>query len=114
VLQDGIYSYTETGLGVDAYVIDSGIRSTHTEFTGRVASGQNFSPDQSSTNTSDCLGHGTHVSGILGGTTYGVAKQVTLIPVRVFDCTGSAPMSQIFQGTRPQSCLHHAGLINPL
>lgn len=92
---DNSYTTTHTGAGVHAYIIDSGIRSTHTDFTGRVGNGADFSGNG---NTNDCLGHGTHVSGTVGGTTYGVAKQVTLHPVRVFGCTGSTPTSTVIAG----------------
>ncbi len=85
---NSIYNYTSTGAGVHAYVIDSGIRATHTEFTGRIGNGQDFVNDGQGTN--DCDGHGTHVAGILGGTTYGVAKNVTLHPLRIFNCEGKS------------------------
>ena len=71
---------------VHAYVIDSGIRATHIEFGSRVTGGISFIDDSNGTN--DCYGHGTHVAGTLGGTTYGVAKKVRLHPVRVLDCEG--------------------------
>lgn len=92
----GTYTYAQTGKGVTAYVIDSGILATHREFTGRVRSG--FTAVQDGKGTTDCLGHGTHVAGTLGGTTYGVAKQVTLVPVRVLSCTGSGTSSQLIAG----------------
>jgi len=87
------YNYTFTGAGVRAYVIDTGIRTTHTEFTGRLAPG--WSAINDGRGTDDCAGHGTHVAGIIGGTRYGVAKGVTLVPVRVFPCTGSASRSDV-------------------
>jgi subtilisin family serine protease len=93
---DGAYSYTSTGSGVDVYVIDTGILGTHTEFTGRMKSG--YSAIGNSKNTTDCNGHGTHVAGTIGGTTYGVAKSVYLIPVRVLDCTGSGRNSGVIAG----------------
>ncbi|MFB9953587.1 S8 family peptidase [Cellulomonas denverensis] len=92
----GTYTYAQTGKGVTAYVIDSGILASHREFTGRVRSG--FTAVQDGKGTTDCLGHGTHVAGTLGGTTYGVAKQVTLVPVRVLNCTGSGTSSQLIAG----------------
>ncbi|WP_247601899.1 S8 family peptidase [Cellulomonas denverensis] len=92
----GTYTYAQTGKGVTAYVIDSGILAGHREFTGRVRSG--FTAVQDGKGTTDCLGHGTHVAGTLGGTTYGVAKQVTLVPVRVLNCTGSGTSSQLIAG----------------
>ena len=93
---DTTYSYTSTGAGVDAYVIDTGILGTHSEFTGRMKSG--YSTIGKSTNTTDCNGHGTHVAGTIGGTTYGVAKAVWLIPVRVLDCGGSGTNSGVIAG----------------
>ena len=85
----GGYSYPNGGEGVTAYVVDSGIRPDHVEFSGRVTPGRNFVGGIDPTDSSDCNGHGTHVAGTIGGTTYGVAKKVTLVPVRVFGCSGS-------------------------
>lgn len=90
---DNTYNYSRNGAGVHAYVIDSGIRTTHTEFTGRIGNGiTTFDPNLS---VEDCTGHGTHVAGILGGSTYGVAKNVILHPVRVFRCDGQSTLSDI-------------------
>jgi hypothetical protein len=94
---DSQYTTSLTGLGVKAYVIDSGINPTHTDFAGRVAPGF-FIDYGDGTGTGDCNGHGTHVSGTLGGTKYGVAKSVTLVPVKVFSCLGSSFNSYILQG----------------
>ena len=94
--RDGSYRYGTTGAGVDAYVVDTGIRSTHVEFAGRIREGASFIYD--GRGTEDCQGHGTHVAGTLGGTTYGVAKDVTLIPVRVFGCTKESTTSVLVQG----------------
>jgi len=93
---DGAFGYTATGSGVTAYILDTGIRPTHSEFAGRVASGHSTINDKRGTN--DCNGHGTHVAGTVGGTTYGVAKGVTLVPVRVLDCRGSGSWSGIIAG----------------
>ncbi len=89
---DQSYASAQTGLGVDAYILDSGIRRTHTEFTGRVADGAYLNALGS---TDDCTGHGTHVAGILGGSTYGVAKQVTIVPVRILDCNGAGTVGDM-------------------
>ncbi|MBI5275589.1 MAG: S8 family peptidase [Burkholderiales bacterium] len=93
---DTIYQYTATGLGVTAFVIDTGINSGHTEFSGRMESGYTAISD--GRGTQDCNGHGTHVAGTVGGTTWGVAKEVTLVPVRVLDCRGSGTWSQVIAG----------------
>ncbi len=90
------YYFNYTGAGVNAFIIDTGIRADHAEFTGRVLAGYNAVADTNGTN--DCNGHGTHVSGTVGGTTWGVAKGVSLIPVRVLDCTGSGSYSGVIAG----------------
>lgn len=81
---DNKYTYRQTGLGVDVYVLDTGIRRTHKEFGGRVSRGVDLFGEVNG--GGDCNGHGTHVAGIIGGVGTGVAKRVNLIPVRVFDC----------------------------
>ncbi len=93
---DTQYHYNSIGLGVDAYIIDTGIFATHTQFTGRLKSGYNVIVDGNGTN--DCNGHGTHVAGTVGGTTWGVAKGVSLIPVRVLNCAGSGTVSGVIAG----------------
>ncbi len=93
---DSTYTYGPTGAGVDAYVIDTGILTTHQEFTGRTGAGYTAVTD--GRGTSDCNGHGTHVAGTVGGTTYGLAKQATLVPVRVLGCTGSGSNSGVIAG----------------
>ena len=92
---DGLYHYTGTGLGVSVYVIDSGIR-LHSDLLGRTFYG--FDAVQDGWGIDDCSGHGTHVSGIIGGTTWGVAKEVNLYAVKVFDCRGSGSISGIISG----------------
>ncbi|MEU6857894.1 S8 family peptidase [Glycomyces sp. NPDC046736] len=93
---DGNYEYLGTGEGVTAYVIDTGILATHQEFTGRVGAGYDFVDGD--TNPNDCNGHGTHVAGTVGGTTYGLAKEVTLVGVRVLDCAGSGTYADVIAG----------------
>jgi subtilisin family serine protease len=93
---NGSYTYTPTGAGVNAYVIDTGIRTTHSQFGGRAVSGYDAVGDGNGTN--DCNGHGTHVAGTIGGSTYGVAKGVKLYAVRVLDCQGSGTTSGVIAG----------------
>jgi serine protease len=94
---NGTYVYNNTAAaGVHVYIIDTGIRSTHQDFGGRVSNGNTQINDGNG--TSDCNGHGTHVAGTVGGSTYGVAKSVTLHPVRVLDCSGSGSTSGVIAG----------------
>ena len=90
------YNYTPTGAGVNAYIVDTGILTTHNEFGGRAVSGYTAISD--GRGTTDCNGHGTHVAGTVGGTTYGVAKSVKLYAVRVLDCAGSGTNSGVIAG----------------
>ena len=93
---NGTYVYTSTGSGVNAYIIDTGIRTPHTQFGGR-ASGA-FTAINDGRGASDCNGHGTHVAGTVGGSTYGVAKSVRLFAVRVLSCSGSGSTSGVIAG----------------
>ena len=79
------------GADVNAYVVDTGLNSSHQDFTGRIGTGRNFygTDADGDTSTDDCNGHGTHVASSLAGSTYGVAKKATVIPIRVFGCSGS-------------------------
>lgn len=90
------YTYTNTGNGVRAYIIDTGILTSHNEFGGRATSGYDFVDNDA--NAADCNGHGTHVAGTVGGTTYGVAKQVALVAVRVLNCSGSGTTTGVING----------------
>ena len=92
----GTYSYTPSGAGVTAYIIDTGIRFDHAEFGGRAVAG--IDEVTAGGSAVDCNGHGTHVSGTVGGTTYGVAKSVRLVAVRVLDCSGSGTTSGVIAG----------------
>ncbi len=93
---DTLYTYTAKGAGVRAYIIDTGIFAGHADFGGRVASG--FTVINDGRGTTDCNGHGTHVAGTVGGATWGIAKAVTLVPVRVLGCTGSGSTSGVIAG----------------
>src|SRR5258706_13165244 len=104
---NGNYNYNATGTGVTAYIIDTGIRATHTQFAGRVISG--FTAINDGRGTDDCNGHGTHVSGTVGGSTYSVAKNVTLVAVRVLDCAGSGTNSGVIAGVDFVTSNHAAG-----
>ena len=95
---DGIYSYTNDGSGVTAYIIDTGILYSHNEFSGRIDSNFYFDAFNDGQDGNDCDGHGTHVAGTVGGTTYGVAKNVELVAVRVLDCEGSGSFSGVIAG----------------
>ena len=90
------FESTETGTGVRAYIVDTGIRATHQELSGRVLSG--FSVINDGRGTNDCNGHGTHISALTGGNTRGVARGVSFVPVRVFDCSGNGSWSEVIQG----------------
>ncbi|GAB3383978.1 S8 family peptidase [Lysobacter fragariae] len=92
----GTYTYDTTASAVHAYIIDTGIRATHAEFGGRVGNG--YTAINDGWGTSDCAGHGTHVSGTVGGATYGVAKGVRLHSVRVLGCDGTGSWSGIIAG----------------
>ncbi len=90
------YTYENTGAGVRAYIIDTGIRLTHNDFGVRATAG--FDAITSGGTANDCNGHGTHVAGTVGGATYGVAKGVALVAVRVLDCNGSGSTSGVIAG----------------
>ena len=104
---DGNYNYTPTGTGVKAYIIDTGIRATHTQFAGRVISG--FTAINDGLGSNDGNGHGTHVAGTVGGSTYGVAKNVTLVAVRVLDSSGNGTDSGVIAGIDFVTSNHLAG-----
>ncbi len=92
---DNSYTFPTTASTVHAYIIDTGIRFTHNDFGGRAISG--FDAIDGGT-ADDCHGHGTHVSGTVGGNSFGVAKGVTLVGVRVLDCAGSGTFAQVIAG----------------
>jgi subtilisin family serine protease len=91
---DSSYTYPNSGSGVTAYIIDTGIRTTHTDFGGRASWGTNTADS----NNTDCNGHGTHVAGTVGGTAHGVAKDVHLVAVKVLNCQGSGTLAGVAAG----------------
>ena len=104
---DRSFNYPGRGAGVLAYVLDSGVKSTHREFTGRMATGHDATGGGS---TEDCNGHGTHVAGTVAGTTYGVAKSATVVPVRVAQCSGTVYWSQFIAGLEWVAAHHPDGV----
>ncbi len=91
---DGSFTYSTEASNVTAYVIDTGIRTGHADFGGRATNGF----DAFGGNGQDCNGHGTHVAGTVGGASYGVAKGVKLVGVKVLDCDGSGFNSGVIAG----------------
>jgi len=90
------YHHVNQGNGVDVYVIDTGVRPTHNEFSGgRATQAVNYAGDGQNT---DCNGHGTHVAGTAAGSTYGLAKRATIIGVKVLTCAGSGSNAGVIQG----------------
>jgi serine protease len=93
---DKKYKYETTASNVHAYVIDTGILTTHQDFGGRAVHGYDAVDDD--IDATDCNGHGTHVAGTIGGSLYGVAKEVKLVAVRVLNCSGSGRYSDVIEG----------------
>ncbi|AUD61317.1 alkaline serine protease [Shewanella sp. Pdp11] len=93
---DSNYHTDYDGSGVTAFVIDTGVLNTHNEFGGRASSGYDFIDNDY--DATDCNGHGTHVAGTIGGSTYGVAKNVNVVGVRVLNCSGSGSNSGVIAG----------------
>src|SRR5207302_9886416 len=104
---DGNYTYATTASNVHAYIVDTGILISHTQFGGRASVGVDEVGDGQ--NGIDCAGHGTHVAGTVGGSTYGVAKGVTLVAVRVLNCSGSGTTSGVIAGVDWVTGNHLAG-----
>jgi subtilisin family serine protease len=103
---NGAFNYADTaGTGVTAYIIDTGIRTSHSAFGGRARWGVNTVD----TNNTDCHGHGTHVAGTVGGAQHGVAKNVRLVAVKVLDCGGGGTTAGVIQGVDWVTGNHAAG-----
>ena len=101
-------STSQNGFGVTAYIIDTGIRADHAQFGGRVTAG--FDAFSDGQNSNDCNGHGTHVAGTVGGSTYGVAPEVSLVAIRVLSCSGSGSTSGVIAGIDWATANHAAGV----
>jgi serine protease len=92
----GTYVYNTTASNVNAYIIDTGVLGSHSQFTGRMIGGYTAISD--GRGTTDCNGHGTHVAGTVAGTTHGIAKGAKISPVRVLGCDGSGTNSGVIAG----------------
>ncbi|MGH2795520.1 MAG: S8 family serine peptidase [Actinomycetota bacterium] len=102
----GTFTYNNTGAGIKIYILDTGIRFTHSQFGGRATSGADFIDGGPA---DDCYGHGTHVAGTAAGSTYGVAKAASLVAVRVLGCNGSGATSGVIAGVDWVTGNHQAG-----
>ena len=119
---DSSYDYVNAGSGVDVYVVDTGVRATHADFGGRVDSVSSFTAITDGLGSGDCNGHGTAVASILGGTSFGVAKDVRIHSVRVFDCNGWGASSNLIAGldwvtsqfiaTNPGTTINRPAVVN--
>jgi subtilisin family serine protease/subtilisin-like proprotein convertase family protein len=104
---DTSYTYANTGAGVTAYVIDTGIRVSHQDFEDRASSGTDIVDGD--TDAADCNGHGTHVAGTVGGESHGIAKDVSLVAVRVLDCAGDGTSADVIAGIDWVTAHHQPG-----
>ena len=105
---NGQYSFSATGRGVTSYIVDTGVLATHAQFESRVTNG--FTSIVDGNGTKDCHGHGTHVAGTVAGSTYGVAKDSSIVPVRVLSCSGSGSTSGVIAGIDWMVGHHAAGV----
>jgi subtilisin family serine protease len=104
---DDSYTFPNGGSGVTAYIIDTGVRFSHQDFGGRAVSGRDAVDNDN--DASDCNGHGTHVAGTVGGSSFGVAKEVRLVGVRVLNCSGSGTLAGVIAGIDWVTGDHAAG-----
>ena len=104
---DNSYTYFSEGTGSTVYVIDTGVYSGHSDFSGRVVAG--YSAIADGRGSEDCQGHGTHVAGTIAGNKYGVAKSSRVVAVRVLDCTGSGYSSSVVAGINWAVASHPGG-----
>ncbi|PUB31934.1 subtilisin-like proprotein convertase family protein [Promicromonospora sp. AC04] len=104
---DSSYGYPNTGAGVTAYVVDTGIRVSHQDFEDRAVSGTDVVDDDA--DAADCNGHGTHVAGTIGGEDHGIAKDVALVGVRVLDCAGDGTSEDVIAGLDWVTAHHQPG-----
>ncbi|GGM73983.1 S8 family serine peptidase [Dactylosporangium sucinum] len=97
---DNAFRYPNAGSGITAFIVDSGIKIEHPDFGGRASYGANYGPDgkYGPVDPTDCYGHGTHVAATVGGATYGVAKDVRLVAVRILDCRGNSTDASVLAG----------------
>ena len=103
---DNSYTYPDSaGAGVHVYVLDTGLDLDHPEFTGRVVPGLDYTDGDLV--PEDCNGHGTHVAGTAVGTTWGVAKEATIHPLRVCDCFGSCAASDVIAAIDDVTAYHN-------
>ncbi|MFI2667691.1 S8 family peptidase [Micromonospora carbonacea] len=103
----GTYNFTSVGTGVRAYIVDTGIQIGHTDFGGQAVYG--YDAVDGTLPANDCTGHGTHAAGTVGGTTFGVAKNVVLVAVKVFDCVLPSTLSMLINGINWMIANHPAG-----
>lgn len=108
-IKDGKYEYVGDGKSIRIYIVDTGVDANHPELAGRVLQG--FDAFNQNLSQSDCNGHGTHVAGVVAGTTYGVAKAASVVPVRVLNCSGQGNTSSLLAGINWILSAHPAGTV---
>lgn len=91
---NGVFDVRPSGESVWIYLLDSGVRASHSEFEGRIHPGFDFVNDQPG-KSPDCTGHGTHIAGIIAGKTFGVSRKANIVPIRVFGCNNKAKITSV-------------------